>query len=419
MSKFKIGIISSIVVILAIVYFFTSSNNIGNIIKEEKITLKIVTNRTDLVDIKLQDMAREYEKLNPNINVTIEGIKQPNETLKMRASAGESGDITIVPTDVTKRSLTTFYEPIDELGFDYKNLVGYSLGLGNDNRLHAVNCGIGYTGIVYNKNSFKVAGIDKVPSTLEEFYDTCKKLKEAGIIPFAINFSDEWPLQAYSDDFVLPMENSNNTNYTNSLVKKDLFDDDGGLYYSAKFLRTMKEKGYIEPNFTQSNWSTFKMQHAKGEIAMTLLGSWYPEQLIKLGAKKENIGMFPFPDTNIIIINTEWLFAISKDCKHLEETKKLFKWLFYEGKYSEACSIESPIKESKSRAWFLDELLSYDKQTRIGIPKTNETMEKLNRFQYSLRSIFKEYIISENPEKVIEKYNKLWRETSTDSQSEN
>ena len=419
MSKFKIAIISSVVVvILGIIYFVISTDNVNNIIKEEKITLKIVTNRTDLVDTKLQDMAKEYENLNPNIEVVIEGVKQPDKVLKMRAAAGESGDITIVPIDANKKSLASFYEPIDDLGFNYKNLIGYSLGLGNDNRLHAVNSGVGYAGIVYNKNSFKAAGIDKIPTTLGEFYETCEKLKTAGIIPFAINLSDEWPLQIYSDNFELPMETSNNINYSNDLVNKDLFDDDGGLYYSAKFLRSMKEKGYTEANFDESNWSSFKMKHAKGEIAMTFLESWYPEQLLELGAKKEDIGMFPFPDTNIIIINNEWRFGISKDCKHLEEAKKLFKWLFYEGKYSEACSINSAINEDKSRSWFLDELLSYNKPTLIGIPKTNETMEKFNNFQYALSSIFKEYIISDEPDKVIEKYNKLWRETSTDIKSE-
>ncbi|OOM13766.1 ABC transporter substrate-binding protein [Clostridium saccharobutylicum] len=420
MSKVKMVIAISILLAITVILYSTNSINIvdknGN---EQKITLKIVTNRTDLVDSKLKHLANEYESLHPDIEIVFEGIKQPNDLLKIRAAVGESADITIVPTDISRKSLSTFYKPIDDLGFNSKNLNSYSSGLGSDNRLYAVNSGVAYCGIVYNKNSFKKAGIEKIPKTLEEFYDDCDKLKKDNIIPFAINLGDEWPLEIYSDDFALPMEKLGDSDYSNELLDKDLFSNDGGLSYSLNFLKNMKDRQYIEPNFMQANWSNFKIKHAKGEIAMTFLGSWYPNQLIDFGATENDIGMFPFPDTDVIVEDTEWLFAISKDSKHLKESSELFKWLFYDGKYAEACDIAPAVDQGKSQKWFLNELLSYNKKIILGNDRNKETLEAFNEFNHPLTSIFKEYLTSDNPNEVIEKYNKRWRQATNKAKENN
>lgn len=380
--------------------------------EDKKITLTVLTNRTDLVDNRLKELAEEYTSINPNIEVEFEGIKQRNDSLKTQAAARESFDITIIPTDVTKEALSGFYTDIDDLGFSKDNTSGYYDGIGSDNKLHAVNAGVGYSGIVYNKVSFKESGIEKVPETIDELYEACDKLKLAGIVPFAINAADKWPLTIYSEDFTLPMEFTGNKDYANSLNDKELFCNDNGLYKSLRFLEEMKDRGYLEDDITSSNWSLCKVKHANAKIGMTFLGSWYPEQLIELGAKEEDIGMFPFPDTKVIVENKDWLFAISNDCKNIKEAKELYKWLFYDGNYAKACNLLPIIKLETMKYSFLNELLSYNKPIIMGNTKSDESIERANKFNYSLPDIFYEYLTSDNKELVIKKYNDLWREST-------
>lgn len=414
----KIKKVLSIIIVFAIILTLTYMGYMkikkekDYVIEDKKITLRVLTNRTDLVDSSLKDLAREYESMNPNVQVEFEGIKQRNDLLKIKAASRESLDITIVPTNVTKKALVGFYEDIDDLGFNENNTSGYYDGIGSDNKLHAVNAGVGYSGIIYNKVSFNKAGIDKIPETIEEFYEVCDKLKQVGIIPFAINAADKWPLTIYSEDFILPMEFTGDNDYVNSLNNKDLFCNDNGLYKSLSFLESMMERGYLEKDITGSNWSVFKVKHADAQVAMTFLGSWYPEQLIELGAKEDKIGMFPFPDTKVIVENKDWLFAISNDCKNIMEAKKLFKWLFYDGNYARACNLLPTIKSETKKYDFLNELLSYNKPIIMENAKNEETIEKFNEFKYSLPDIFYEYLTSDDKDAVIKKYNDLWKESS-------
>ncbi|GKX65024.1 ABC transporter substrate-binding protein [Inconstantimicrobium mannanitabidum] len=419
MDRLKKNLVYILVVIIlsSIALYYSSRKNTSKTesIVQEKISLKVTTNRTDLVDNKLNDLAKEYMILNPNIQLSFEGIKDPNEILKIRASVGESSDITIIPTDAKTENLHLYYEPIDDLGFTKDNLRGYFTGVGEDKRLYAVNSSVGYDGIVYNKKTFLKAGIKSVPRTLDEFYKACEKLKAVGITPFAINAGDKWPLTVYAEGFVLPVENTGRMQYGDDLLTRDLFSDDGGLYYSLKFLETMKQREFIESDLNKPNWSKFKVDQANGSVSMTFTGTWYPSQLLELGCAKENIGMFPFPEAKLITQNGDWRFAISKNCKHKEEAKKLLKWLFYEGNYASACNILSSMKNNSFNNWILDELFSYNipiVSSENGGTESGSTENLTNaliKFGYPLNDIFKEYLTSNNPDKVIKRYNDLWR----------
>lgn len=420
MSRWK-KIFSAILILILsvnIVLFYSQKTpNKTKEINQEKISLKVTTTRTDLVDNKLRDLAKRYMTLYPNIEVSFEGIKDPDEILKIRASVGESSDITLVPSNARTENLHLYYEPIDDLGFTKDNLRNYSLGVGADKKLYAVNSGVGYDGIVYNKKAFLKAGIKSVPRTINEFYDVCEKLKVAGITPFAVNAGDKWPLSLYGEGFTLPIENTGRLGYGDELLSRELFSDDGGLYYSLKFLKTMKQKGYIEKDINKPNWSKFKIDQANGTVAMTFTGTWYLSQLLEMGCEKQNIGMFPFPGVKVLVQNGDWRFAVSKDCKHKAEAKKLLKWLFYDGYYAFTCGTLSAMKYNSFNNWILDELFSYNVpivNTETGDCKN--VIDALIKFGYPINNIFKEYLNSSNPENVIKKYNELWKNTIVNKQ---
>ena len=47
-------------------------------------------------------------------------------------------------------------------------------------------------GLIYNKDCFEKAGIDKLPTNMDELEEVCKKLKDAGITPFALASKETW-----------------------------------------------------------------------------------------------------------------------------------------------------------------------------------------------------------------------------------
>lgn len=47
---------------------------------------------------------------------------------------------------------------------------------------YGITIGVTSVGIVYNKNAFEKAGIATLPTTLEEFYEACERLKQVGIV---------------------------------------------------------------------------------------------------------------------------------------------------------------------------------------------------------------------------------------------
>lgn len=70
---------------------------VGEDYKDLKADIKILTNRTDIVDTTYKQYAEEFKKLYPNINVTYEGITDYAETVTLRLTNGDWGGYLFYP----------------------------------------------------------------------------------------------------------------------------------------------------------------------------------------------------------------------------------------------------------------------------------------------------------------------------------
>ncbi|MCR3761473.1 ABC transporter substrate-binding protein [Clostridium felsineum] len=391
--------------ITASVFTGCSSSTSGS--SNDNITLTWETHRTDMANTKLKDLADKYHKENPNIKISIESVKDGDNVMKTRAAAGELPDLSDIPADMKRIDLPLYYAPIDDLGFTKSNIFGYDIGA-IDGKLYGLNSSVNYCGIIYNKKSFKEAGIETVPKTMDEFYADCKKLKDKGMIPFASNYKDKWPLNVYSQDMVLEVEQTANANFKNDLKNKKLFGDKDGMLYAYDFLRGMNEKGFLEPDLMSTNWDSMKKDQATGKTAMTFLGSWYPTQVVENGADKNDIGMFPFPGTKKLLVSPDYMFGISKNSKHIKETKDFLKWLYKDDKFENAINIASPRKGVKYTDPALTELMSYNTPTIEAVVTTTEVDKLFKRSQIDFQASIQEYVTAKDPQSVIDKYNKMW-----------
>lgn len=383
----------------------------------KKLEGKIVfaTNMTDKADNVLTDLAKEFMKLNPGVTVEVEGLKDIKQILQTRMAANELPDVTPILKTVLPKDYPLYFAPIDDLGFTKDNIYFYDYGLGADGKQYALNVGVSYDAITYNKKAFKDAGIEKVPTTIEEFYTVCEKLKAKGIIPLGTSFKDAWPLNWFATDYAFAFANTGDTNYRNSMKDKDeLFSDDGGTLAGFKLLRDLNKKGYLEPDLMSANWDGCRRDHAQGKTGMFFLGTWYPPQLVAEGARSEDIGMFPFPGTKALPQRGDWLFGIAKSSKNPDTAKAFLKWLWDESRYSKAIGIISPLKNAKAEDPQVAELLSFNMPLATAITIDPVFTEISNKSEINLTSVLQEYILSDNPDSVVKKYNDKWAKTRKD-----
>lgn len=364
-----------------------------------KITVAI--NNGQKVDL-LQADANEFMKQHPGTEIVIEYVEQ-EETLLARMAANEMADITHISDKVIPSDWPYFCLPLDEIGFSKDNINFYNKGV-VDGHLYTITQMISFSGIVYNKKVFEDAGITDVPLTLDEFYAACEKIKDIGVVPFATNYKDKWPLGMY---LVGPgaIAMSGEPNYNNDLVKKDKIVEGANLEL-LNFLRSVVEKGYAEPELMSTNWGGFTKDIGAGKYGMTYLGSWFPPQTSDV----ESIGMFPFPGSKGVAINEDWRYGIAKNTDAPELAKAYFKHLFLDGAFYPIMGFITPIKGATYPQHFIQELTGYGVPNIEVVPNNEDLTKVINAMAADGKDIAQEYMITDDVQSVIDKYNNKWVE---------
>ncbi len=72
-------------------------------------SIKVLTNRTDIVDTKCKEYADAFMSLYPNITVEYEGITDYEQSLQLRLTTGDWGDVCFIPTSVSKMDLSKYF----------------------------------------------------------------------------------------------------------------------------------------------------------------------------------------------------------------------------------------------------------------------------------------------------------------------
>jgi raffinose/stachyose/melibiose transport system substrate-binding protein len=368
----------------------------------------ITTHRTDKVDNELAELAKEFAKEFPGAEIEFVGIKDAVQTLQTQMATRTMTDITMQFDQMNRADFPKFFAPIDDLGFTKDNLIDYEKGINvADGKLYTVTHAANYTGVVYNKEVFNRCGITKLPATMKEFMDVCAKIKAKGIVPLASNFKDKWPFENYC--FQSGFYNTGDPDYYNKLARKGkLLVDDGGPLTMFKFLRTMNEMGYLEPNLTSTSWDSFRKDFPAGKFGMAVLGTWYPPQFGDMGGSMSDVGMFAIPDSKYIFAGGDWRYCISKDSKNIPLAKTALKWLWDKGRFADAIGMVPPQKGITYPQVFVNELLSRNLPVVGRNPDEDDWNAVYNRAQIYLPDIAQEYILAKNPDAVVKKYNNRW-----------
>jgi ABC-type sugar transport system, periplasmic component len=371
-------------------------------------TITFLTNRTDMIDKEYVDYAKRFKEKYPNAEVRFEAVTDLDKTTKIRIASGEFPDVVLIPT-IPNSDLPKYFAPLDDLGLNdriyFKDYKAY------DGKVYGISAGATTTGIVYNKKAFADAGITEIPTTLDEFYAAAEKLKASGVVPLASNFKDQWPLYPWASE--VPSSIAGNANLNNERVNSDApYQMDNPYGQAMTIIRTMHEKGYLEPDVNSTNWEQSKKDVASGKFAMYMLGNWVIPQVADSGTTSDNVGFFPFPYDNSGKVNValapDWGYGVNKDSKHPETAKAFVKWMLEDSGFDAFAGFIPVLKDIEPNVPQLAEFNSFGPTYIEAVPDDEVATEIVNKAQITKEAVVQEFVLSKDPQSVFDKYNAAW-----------
>lgn len=272
----------------------------GDDYKDLEADIKVLTNRTDIVDTVYKGYAEQFMEKYPNIKVTYEGITDYEESLTLRLTTGDWGDVCFIPSTADKSELGEYFTPMgdyDTLNEKYNFVTEKTY----DGTVYGIPNGGTAGGVAYNKRIWKEAGVTELPTTPDEFLDDLKLIKDkTDAIPLYTNFSAGWTMGAWND-YVGIASNADPDYKNNKLLhSKDPFtknEEMSGPYAVYYTLYEAVANKLVEEDPASSDWESSKGMINRGEIATMVLGSWSVQQFKEAGDNPDDIGYFPFPIT--------------------------------------------------------------------------------------------------------------------------
>lgn len=380
--------------------------------------ITFVSNRTDKRD-EIEALIDEFEKVHPNVNVQLELIGDAETILQRKASVGELPDVTLVPANISKSEYENYFLPIDDLGFNDDNIYNYDMGVGADSKLYCLNSSITWQGVIYNKKIFEESNIEKLPTTIEELFEACEKIKLLGVTPIAINYRQPWSMNLWVD--IIPHLFDNSFSKDTVLGSKTILNSDSGMYKSLNLVREIVKREYCEDDLLNYDWQQFKNDMNDGKVAMTIWNSDFINQLEDMGMNKDDIGMFPIPETESIKIYGDYKFAVSKKSDNPEVAKEFLKYIFEESRYSKAVNNISPLKEEIDSKVNLEAMKGYGisveiysdfiRKQSVANAKLEEEYLRLKNINGFDASFVQRYIIEDNIDNLIYETENKWKES--------
>ncbi|MEK0315710.1 ABC transporter substrate-binding protein [Cohnella sp. 56] len=372
-------------------------------------TITWATHRTELVDTDLKKYVEAFEAKYPGTTVKIEGLKDYEQTIRVRMAANELPDVLSL-VETTQSDLPKFYEPLDDLGLDdniyFKDYNSY------DGKLYGITQQVAINGLLYNKQAFAKAGIAEPPKTLDELFADADKLKAAGIVPMATAFKDAWTLQYWTDpaEFIY-----GSTNLRNDKIKTDTpFTVDGAYGQGLGILKQLYDKGYLEKDVYSATWDQTQKDLASGKAAMMYIGNWAISNLLSNGLSLDDIGFVPLPYDNSGtykgMMRNDWAYAVSATSKNKPLAKAFIKFLLEEsGDYKDHMII-SPLKDQQQSLKQITDFMAY-KPEMLEAQSIGEDVKAVeNKMQFDPFKFIQEVTVGKMQD-VFDSYNKKWKST--------
>lgn len=299
---------------------------------DQTITLEVLNPKVE-ISTQFEQMAREYEKENPNVKLnvlTFGGGANYLVELKARFAANKGPDI--FPNGGYEEAVMwkRYLEDLSDQPW-VKNTYDAALEpMRLDGKIYGMPINFEGYGFIYNKDLFAKAGIDTPPKTFTGLKAAVEKLHSAGITPFAVGYSDSWffvlllniafAQQDDPDAFIHGLKVG-----TETIVGNKKFED------VIRMLDLTVQYG--NKDYLTTDYNTEVELFATGKAAILKQGNWVQSKIDQI-TPNMNIGFLPMPinddagnDALPIGVSNNWAVNKASSPEKKKEAKKFLNWM--------------------------------------------------------------------------------------------
>jgi raffinose/stachyose/melibiose transport system substrate-binding protein len=357
-----------------------------------------------------EDLAAQFEEQNPDIDVIVQNVADPETALRTRLVKDDVPDVMTLNGNGTYGEFASagiFADFQDDPVLDTVN-PGYvkivqALGESTPGAVNGIPFAANASGVLYNEELFAQEGVE-VPTTWDELIAAAKTFKAAGITPFYGMLKDAWTPQAPLAPLTAQTAPAN--------FFPDRFADRTTF---AKGWKTAIEElgelyGYTQPDAGAFGYQDGTRAFAEGESAMLLLGSYAVPQ-IRTFDPKFTVGSFALPATNdpsktTLVSGVDVLITQGAHTKHPAAAKKFIDFLMQPDvvqKYSEAQVAIPAIKGASNDDPALAGVQSYIDDGRLVGFTDHQFIPAI-----PLAPLLQEYLTDKDADTMLTKLDESW-----------
>lgn len=316
----------------------------------DKITLKLFSNLPDrkngqgLIEQMIID---EYMEENPNVDIKVEALDEEAYKTKFKAYAMDG-----MPDIVSIWGQPSFLDEVLDAGVlaelnpddyaDYGFISGSLDGFERDGKLYGLPRNSDIMGFYYNEKMFNDNGWS-VPETYEDLEALCAQIKDAGLVPIAMDGGDGWPLVEYYDDLLVRVAGTDRTGIVKDAIANGDFSDPA-FTEAAQILVDSANAGMFQTGYDSQDYGTAMNLFTNGQAAMFYMGSWEASMAINEDIDadiRDNVRCFSMPalqdgkgtQTDILAWNGGG-YAVSESSANKEEAIKFLNYMYQPDKLS-------------------------------------------------------------------------------------
>ena len=288
------GILSASLLLTTACSNNTSGDNKSDGGKDEKIVIDLFQGKVEIAD-QLKALTDQYTKENPNVTFdiqTVGGGADGAAALKAKFASGSAPDLFTSEGCQNAQTWKDRLEDLSDQPWVEDALENTLTPMTIDGKVYGQPINLEGYGFTYNKDLFKKAGITELPTTFSELEAAAKKLKAAGITPFAVGYSEWWVLGNHG--LSIPFAYQEDPDAFIKELKEGKAKINGNEHFNQYFNLLDLTIKYGNKNPLTTDYNTQVTLFATGETAMIQQGNWIQPMLDKL-TPDMNVGILPMP----------------------------------------------------------------------------------------------------------------------------
>jgi ABC-type sugar transport system, periplasmic component len=365
------------------------------------------------------DIAKAYKKVNPNVNIELEILKDSAEfenAMKIRKAAGELPEIMPLKPYMLANYADSLL-PLNDLAAAKNNKFAKAFAV--NGKILGVPENSFNEFVYYKKSIFKEYNLS-VPKTWDEFIAVAQKIKAGGkYIPIALGAKDAWPDYPFNE-FMPSLEANNATLWNLMATQDEPFTKDKPFYKAYARLKKLYDAKVFGQDPLGIGFDQSRALFIANKAAIICAGQWMLSQYLENGGDIKDLGAFLLPvrdnasQTLNTIAMTDSFLSTPKDGKYQKEAKDFINWFFskkYYPGYITATQLTSTVNGIDSDVPFLKEAFAGVNVNFVLYDGGNATFQKIaSAAKFDVKELGQEMLTGKDLDTMMNDLNKKWKE---------